>query len=73
MPAEIQEFEMTFYHNQIRLDASIFFSFTVAQGLMATGRVDLSSKLKVSEQRGKLAEPALPTHDTKYILRELTI
>ena len=74
MPAEIQEVEMTIYHHQIRLDASIFFSFAVvAQGLMATGRVDLSSKLKVSEQKGKLAEPALPTHDTKYILRELTI
>jgi len=37
---------------------------------MATRRVDLSSKLKVSEQKGKLAEPALPTQDTKYILRE---
>lgn len=71
MPAEIQEFEMTFYHHQIRLDASIFFFFTIdEQGLIATRCVDLSSKLNVSEQKGKLAEPALPTQDTEYILRE---
>ena len=37
---------------------------------MPTRRVDLSSMLKASEQKGKLAEPALPTQDTKYILRE---
>ena len=65
LPAEIEEFEMTFCHHQIRLDASIFFFFTIdEQGLMATRRVDLSSKLKVSEQKGKLAEPALPTTNT---------
>ena len=37
---------------------------------MPTRRVDLSSKLNVSEQKGNLAEPALPTQDTEYILRE---
>ena len=37
---------------------------------MATGRVHLSSKLEVSEQKGKLAEPALPTQDTTYFLKE---
>ena len=71
LPEELKEFEMTFCHHQIRLDASIFFFFTIdEQGLIATRRVDLSSKLNVSEQKGKLAEPALPTQDTEYILRE---
>ena len=71
LPAEIEEFEMTFCHHQIRLDVSIFFFFTIdEQDLMATRRVDLSSKWKVSEQKGKLAEPFLPTQDTKYIIRE---
>ena len=39
------------------------------QGLMATGRVDLSPGRKVSELKGKFVALGLPTQGTRGILR----